>query len=175
MITLRPANQTDVAAAMDICSQARAFQRACGNIQWADGYPSEETIARDIAASKGYIAEVDGVPAGYCVIDIDGDAEYDRAPGLWSTDEPYVAVHRLAMADCARGKGLSAVVFRQVERIVSARGFRVIKVDTGLHNIPMHRLMANLGFTCCGEHTFPWGRRLTYEKVIAGTPVTQSL
>ena len=166
MITLRPANPSDIPAALNICSEARSFQRACGNIQWADGYPSEDVITRDVLARKGYIAELDGLPAGYCVIDTDGDVEYDRASRLWHTNEPYVAVHRLAIADFARGKRLSVNILVEVERIIRPLGFRVIKVDTGLKNTPMHRLLASLGFSERGSYTFPWGPRLAYEKII---------
>lgn len=166
MMKLRQATLADVDTATAICAEARAFQHACGNVQWADGYPSAEVIGRDIEAGKGYMAEIDGNAVGYCVIDTDGDAEYDRAPHLWVTTGPYVAVHRLALADSGRGKGLSKRIFAEVERIIAPLGFNVIKVDTGLNNAPMHRLMDALGFTCRGTYDFPWGPRLAYEKTL---------
>lgn len=165
-IELRPATDADIDTALSICSDARAFQRSSGFVQWADGYPSRDVIARDVALARGYMIVVDGRTLGYCVIDPAGDPEYDRYPELWAITGPYAAVHRLAFRAEARGRGLAERVFAIIEDMLRRRGIWAIKVDTGLLNRRMHRLMDALAFTPRGPHTFSWGPRLTFEKPV---------
>lgn len=173
MIDLRVATLSEVDNIVRICAEARSFQRECGNVQWGDDYPSAEIITQDVNSRRGYVIEKDGIVVGYCVIDTDGDPEYDEASDLWDTRKPYAAVHRLALADTARGKGLSKLIFEQIEHLILSLGINVLKVDTGLRNEPLQRLMNSLAFSNRGEYTFSWGVRLAYEKVLDPTKIVK--
>ncbi|MDE5555589.1 MAG: GNAT family N-acetyltransferase [Muribaculaceae bacterium] len=166
MLQLQPAQLTDSSAIKNICDDARRFQHSQGFEQWPEGYPSPDVIASDIASNKGYLILVDGDIVGYCVIDLNGDCEYDLKRDIWQTYKPYAAVHRLALSAEARGKRLGLPILNIIERLVANRGIRVIKVDTGLENIRMQRLLASAGYSCRGQHQFSWGPRLAYEKEI---------
>lgn len=161
---IRKAEPEDLKTALEICLDARDFQRSCGFVQWGDGYPSRDVIGDDIAAGKGYMIEVGAHPKGYCVIDTDGDREYDAIPELWATESPYAAVHRLALSSEARGQGIARIVLAEIERILGYEGIFAMRVDTGLQNQRMHRLLDACGFKLCGAHSFSWGPRLAYEK-----------
>lgn len=161
-IEIKHATANDIPAILDICDDARQFQREIGFCQWADGYPSEEVIAADIAASKGFLITADSNIIGYCVIDTNGDKEYDSRKDIWADKEPYAAIHRLALARNARGKGYSKPIIENILNYVAGLGIMCVKIDTGTANIPMQRLLASTGFDCLGKYTFTWGERLAY-------------
>ena len=166
MLQLQSAELTDVGMIKNICDDARRFQQSQGFEQWPVGYPSTDVIATDIASNKGYLILVDDDIVGYCVIDLNGDSEYNLKRDIWQSHEPYAAVHRLALSADARGKRLGLPILKIIEDCVANRGIRVIKVDTGLENIRMQRLLTSAGYSCRGQHHFSWGPRLAYEKVI---------
>ena len=164
MIRLIPAICNDIKVIKDICESARLFQLSQGFQQWSEGYPSLELLTKDITSGIGYLIFLDGDIIGYCVIDPDGDSEYDLADNLWTSHEPYAAIHRLALSAKARGHHLSLPILNMIERQVAESGIRVTKVDTGLENIPMQRLLASAGYVCRGRYQFTWGPRLAFEK-----------
>lgn len=167
MIELLPASSNDISVIKNICDNARQFQRMLGFEQWLDGYPSIEIIRADIMSGKGRLIIYYGKIIGYCVIDLEGDREYDKALEIWhNSNDAYAAVHRFALSATARGKRLSLPVLRLIEQSIARHGIRVIKVDTGIENTPMQRLLTSAGFSYRGIHTFSWGMRLAYEKEV---------
>lgn len=149
---LRKATVEDIEVLLPIFAQARRAQRLAGFVQWADGYPS-----------AGYVLDDCGTAAGYVAIAI-GDREYDRHPELWDAAAPYAVFHRIALADAYRGKGNAAELFSLAEDIARRLGAHYIRIDTGLENRPMQRVLANRSYTALGPCTFIWGPRLAYEK-----------
>lgn len=165
---LRRAKNSDIGAVLQILSQAREAQRRAGFFQWADGYPSVGTIESDIASATGYILDDKGIPAGYVVIAF-CDSEYDRHPELWDTSVEYAVLHRIALSDAYRGRGVSGELFRLSEELVASRGIRCIRIDTGVENAPMQHILSARGYDCLGECDFVWGKRLAYEKYLSFT------
>ena len=166
MIELRNATLNDIPVILNICDDARAFQREQGFMQWGDGYPSSEVIEADIHASKGFLILLDNAIVGYCVIDLSRDIEYDLHPEIWESDGDYAAVHRLALSHNARNKRLGHQIFATIEQYVSSKGIKIFKVDTGVENIRMQRIMDTSGYKNLGIHNFKWGIRIAYEKVL---------
>ncbi len=164
MLTLQPSIPNDVKIIKGICDNARLYQRSLGFEQWLDGYPLTETIEADIKSGKGHLIIYNGEIIGYCVIDLEGDSEYDRKEEIWKAKGSYAAVHRLALTATARGRRLGLPVIKTIEKYVVNHGVGIIKADTGPDNIPMQRLLASAGFTCLGRYEFSWGIRLAYEK-----------
>lgn len=162
---IRKAGEADIAAVLAIMEEARAFQAASGNPQWHPGYPGEADITADIAAGRAYVYTSGGEVVGYVAI-ADGDDEYDRMPEVWRTPEPYGVMHRLALGAATQGKGAGREAFRLAEEVMHRSGARSVRIDTGLRNVPMQRLMDRLGYACRGSVTFSWGERLAYEKAL---------
>lgn len=165
MLQLRKATIDDLAEIVEICAGARQFQREQGFMQWADGYPSAAVIEADITASKGYMILLNNEVIGYCVIDTSGDAEYDRLHHIWQSHGRYAAVHRLALGKSARSKGLGSKIFEEIEKYVANQGINIFKVDTGVENVRMQRILERAGYRNCNTHTFIWGVRIAYEKI----------
>ena len=94
----------------------------------------------------------------------DGEPAYDAIDGQWLTDEPYVLVHRIAVADEERGRGVAAEFLHRVETLAQERGVKAFRIDTNFDNQTMLRLLERTGFTYCGKVVYRSGERLAYEK-----------
>ncbi len=78
----------------------------------------------------------------------------------------YVVVHRLAVAEEARGKGLAQRYFEEVCNLALSKGVYSFKVDTNFDNMAMLHILEKSGFTYCGEILYPQGSRLAFEKIL---------
>jgi RimJ/RimL family protein N-acetyltransferase len=132
---------------LDIIDEARKIMRENGNMtQWADGYPSPETILEDIANGHAFVCETEHGVAGYfCFMKGDNpDHNYDVIEsGQWLDDEPYGVIHRLASGRQAKGIARAAFdfAFSQIDNV---------RVDTHHDNLPMQSFLKKNGFTYCG-------------------------
>ena len=102
----------------------------------------------------------------YGAVVFDGEPAYEALEGKWLTDGPYVLVHRIAVADGERGKGVAAEFLRHVEEMARERGIGAFRIDTNHDNHPMLRLLERTGFTPCGKVVYRSGERLAFEKEI---------
>ena len=103
---------------------------------------------------------------GYLCIDYDGEPAYDTLRGKWNTSEPYVVVHRMALSDSARGKGISHQVFHLVENMSRARGIHSFRIDTDAGNQKMQHILKKNGFTFCGTIQFDNSEKIAFDKRI---------
>ena len=165
-MVIHPATEADLQAVVELVAQGRAALARQGVDQWQDGYPSPETIRRDLLRGDGRIVRIDGAAAAYAAFVFDGEPAYDAIDGQWLTDEPYVLVHRIAVADGERGRGVAAEFLHRVETLAQERGVKAFRIDTNFDNQTMLRLLERTGFTYCGKVVYRSGERLAYEKRI---------
>ena len=165
-MVILPATEADLQAVIELVAQGRAALARQGVDQWQDGYPSPETIRRDLLRGDGRIVRIDGAAAAYAAFVFDGEPAYDAIDGQWLTDEPYVLVHRIAVADGERGRGVAAEFLHRVETLAQERGVKAFRIDTNFDNQTMLRLLERTGFTYCGKVVYRSGERLAYEKRI---------
>lgn len=58
---IRKATYDDIPVLMEIFRKARGIMRSSGNLhQWSDGYPSEDTVRKDIDNGDCYVLCRDG-------------------------------------------------------------------------------------------------------------------
>ena len=88
--------------------------------------------------------------------------------GAWkTTEEPYVAIHRVAVDENCKGKGIAGAMMDAVEELCRERGVRSIKNDTHKDNKSMQRMQAKNGFEYCGVIYLEDGaERVAFEKII---------
>ena len=99
-MVIHPATEADLQAVVELVAQGRAALARQGVDQWQDGYPSPETIRRDLLRGDGRIVRIDGAAAAYAAFVFDGEPAYDRIEeGGWAAEGPYVAVHRLVVGE----------------------------------------------------------------------------
>lgn len=163
---IRPVLVEDIPFLKEIFEQGRRHQLAQGFEQWKPGYPSETLLREEAEDKKGYVIEKDGHIAGYFALYLDNDAEYDRLNTIWREKGRYGVVHRLVLGDSMRGQGLCGELFKAIENHVLSVGIPLMRIDTGLENRPMQKLMSKLGYENLGAYEFLWGPRLAFEKVL---------
>jgi RimJ/RimL family protein N-acetyltransferase len=157
---LRHAQIADLKTILSIYESARRFMRSRGNAtQWANGYPSEELIRRDIANGHCLVGtNTDGQIVFVCAFIVGEDPTYQQIDGAWVNHRPYGTIHRLASSGATTG------VFRQCVEY----GFTQIdnlRVDTHADNIPMRKAIERAGFKRCGIiHVADGTPRIAYQK-----------
>ena len=84
-MVILPATEADLQAVIELVAQGRAALARQGVDQWQDGYPSPETIRRDLLRGDGRIVRIDGAAAAYAAFVFDGEPAYDRIEeGGWA-------------------------------------------------------------------------------------------
>lgn len=188
-LLFRKALPADAPRIMRIIRQAQAQMGALGSLQWQDGYPAPVHIEHDIARGYGYVLTYPGVgedagaqratdsddraEAGtpetaiiaYGAVVFDGEPAYEALAGAWLTEGAYVVLHRLAVADEAKRRGVATEFMRRVGALALERGVRGFRVDTNFDNRYMLRMFENLGFVYCGKVCYESGERLAFELV----------
>ena len=164
MAELVLARNEDIGAYVDILNKGREFQRAQGFVQWPDGYPDPSDVAQDIREGKGYALHVDGEVAAYFYLGFDGDPAYPEIKGAWRFDEPYAVIHRVAVAEAYRGRGLMNELFRLAAEVCLERGVECLRIDTDEQNKRMRHVLEKNGFVYCGTVIQGGGDRLAFDK-----------
>ena len=145
-MVILPATEADLQAVIELVAQGRAALARQGVDQWQDGYPSPETIRRDLLCGDGRIVRIDGAAAAYAAFVFDGEPAYDRIEeGSWAAEGPYVAVHRLVVGERFVRRGVAAALLREAAREALVRGIRSFRIDTHPDNGPMRALLVREG------------------------------
>lgn len=158
----------DTEAILTIIENARRLLRSEGIDQWQDGNPSEAAIKNDIKNGWGRIIRSCGKAVGYFALQTETDPSYGHIwGGKWlSAGEPYAALHHAAVADGARGQGLSSFMFESAENECISRGIKNLRIDTHRLNTRMRHIIKRHGFTLCGiiHLVNSPAQRMAYEK-----------
>lgn len=165
-LIFRQAVEEDARRIWQIIQQAKEQMRLLGSQQWQDGYPLLETIVSDITLGNGYVLCKEGHAIAYGSVIFDGEPAYKAIEGKWMDDEPYVVVHRLAVADEMKQRGIATLFMEKIERLSLRKGVNRFRVDTNFDNHYMHRMLERLGFAYCGEIEYNRGSRMAYEKTL---------
>ena len=137
-LIFRQAQSCETDRIMQIIRQAQARMHAAGSRQWQDGYPAPGHISADIGRNRGYVLCKPGVEGplsviAYGAVVFDGEPAYDAIDGQWLTDEPYVLVHRIAVADGERAAAWrrnSCTVWRHSHRNAASKPFASTPTST---------------------------------------------
>ncbi len=166
ILNIRQATPEDAGRIWQIIQQAQERMRLRGSNQWQDGYPNPEVIGRDIEHGYGHVLYNETGVIAYASVIFDGEPAYDKLDGRWLTDQPYVVVHRLAVANEMLQQGVATLFMQRVEDLSRERGVYSFRVDTNFDNLSMQKILANLGFVYCGEVVYRQGYRRAYEKTL---------
>ena len=148
---IRATEERDLPAVMEILHQAHAYFKAQGIDQWQDGYPDEATIRQDIQNGTAYLVELDGIVAACATIAFTPDENYTTmVSGQWLTDRPYAVIHRIAVDDKLKGRGIAGWILEQAEYLCRQRGVESLKIDTHQDNTSMRRLLEKQNYHYCG-------------------------
>lgn len=148
---IRKANIGDLERIMEIVDEARAYFAAAGIPQWQGDYPSRIDFEWDISGERLYVAEDDGLILGVYCYDNRGDDNYNEIfEGSFSLDQPYAAIHRVAVAAAAKGRGIAGRMVEHATSLALSEGFGYMRGDTHRLNLSMQRMFEKNGFSRCG-------------------------
>lgn len=165
----RKSELEDVAEIMRMINKAKISLKATGIDQWQKGYPNEDVITEDIMRGESYVAVIDGKFVGTLAITFSAEHHYDTLrDGEWKNKDGYYAViHRIAVDDDYKGKGIAGYLISQAEVLGNGR-IQSIRIDTHENNLAMQRVIQKQGFEFCGKITLYDGSdRLSFEKCLA--------
>ena len=165
-LRFRKGEEVDLERVMELVADAQNWFRRQGIDQWQDGYPTREIILSDIAGGENYIVEHNGVVVATCVISFAGEPTYNEIKGKgWLNGNRYAVVHRIAVADEFRRKGIAKEILHYAEELSVEQGVADIRIDTHRDNVAMRSLLKKLGYTHCGRITLTSGAfREAYHK-----------
>lgn len=123
------------------------------------------------AAAPAFVPALPADTASFRVIAygaaiFDGEPAYGAIEGRWLTDEPYLVVHRLAVADGEKRRGVAGRFLDECAALARLRGCRSFRIDTNFDNRYMLRLLARQGFVRCGVIRYEGGERIAFERAL---------
>ena len=154
-----------------ITGEAKAQLKGLGLDQWQLGYPNQEVWTEDIRQGTAWVAVEDGRVLGAFRVQTTPELSYAEIDGAWLTDGAYGSLHRVCVADAAKGRGVAGALFRQGLALTAAAGLPALRIDTHPGNLPMRRALDKAGFTHCGtivlrEGCEAGGLRRAYELLL---------
>lgn len=158
------AKKADTDCAWELVLMAREFLKSQGVDQWQGEYPNRRTVADDIAAGHGYVLWEDGKIIGYTCISFDGEPCYDTLDGSWKSSQPYAVIHRTAVHNRYRGRGLASLFLAEAEKLCLSKGVHSIRMDTDSGNQIMKRVLEKNGYTYRGVVRFDNSDKIAFEK-----------
>lgn len=164
----RPARAEDLPAILAIVGQAKEYFRSQGIDQWQNGYPNAEGIGNDIARGQSYVLEWKGRVAGTVAVLPAPEKTYAAIfGGAWRGGEDYAVIHRIAVDQSLKGRGMAGEILRRIEAFCRRQGLGGVRVDTHEKNASMRRLLQKNGFSCRGHILLEDGsERVAYEKLL---------
>lgn len=169
---IRKTKIEDIPEIMNIIRDAQASMKLLGISQWQNGYPNENSFAKDIAEGISYVYEEEGkivaTAAIFCAPEPDYAKIYD---GTWKTNEGYGVIHRVAVKKEAKRAGYAAKMIEYAAQMTREAGYGSLRMDTHEGNIPMRSFLKKQGFEECGiiylsNEGCVENKRVAYEKVL---------
>ena len=164
----RQAKISDLDQIVEIIELSKKYLKETKVDQWQDGYPAKEDLRRDIENRNSYVLTNKDEIVATTVISLDGESTYNSIfNGKWITNEDYIVMHRVAVHDKYKGKGIFKELIKEAEILALNKGISSIKIDTHRDNISMQRAVVKNDFKKCGIIYLEDGsERIAFEKVL---------
>jgi len=155
---------------MRIIGEAQGFLASRHIDQWQNSYPNEEAILKDILNNESFVVtSKDSTLIGTAMFSTGKEPTYMTIEGDWITkaNATYGVIHRMAVANKFRNKGVAQFIFEQCEQLLLKNRVDSMRIDTHQDNLAMQALLKKLKYTYCGVVYLDDGdKRLAYEKRI---------
>lgn len=169
---VRKTKPEDIPAIMNIIRDAQASMKLLGISQWQNGYPNENSFAKDIAKGISYVYEEEGEIVATAAIFTAPEPDYANIyEGEWKTKGNYGVVHRIAVKKEVKRGGYAAKMIEHAAELTHTAGYGSIRIDTHEGNIPMRTFLKKQGFEECGiiylsNEGCVENKRIAYEKIL---------
>ena len=165
----RKYTQQEIPQIWEILQKAIQRRKDDGSKQWQDGYPNPQVVKNDIEKEAGFVLIEGENLVGYCAVFINDEPAYAGIEGKWLTNNDFVVVHRIAIAEEYLGKGLAKEMMKFIEEFALDHDIYSVKADTNFDNLAMMKSFEKAGYSYCGEVYFRGSARRAYEKVLVKT------
>lgn len=163
---IRKSQEKDFTNIKALYDSAREYFKNAGIDQWQSGYPSDEMIMHDIKSGESFVCTDNGKIIGVFMSAKKLDPSYESiADGWWRRDESYVVLHRVAVHEDYRGRGIASEIVRFVEKTFCPDGKGYLKADTHADNISMQRMLIKNGFQKAGVIRLREGKEIGAKRV----------
>lgn len=150
---IRKTKIEDIEKVLDLFNMARLYFKENNINQWQGEYPNEIDIIEDINSGISYVVVDDDIVATF-VLSFEKDVNYDvLVEGKWLNENPYGVLHRIAVKDNLKGKGIGSFIFNESKNICLENNVFDIRVDTHDDNESMKKLILKNNFVYCGITT----------------------
>ena len=160
----------DIDRVMVILGEARQSIGKLGIDQWQYGYPTRDIIKDDVLKGFSYAVRGEGddeIIATFCLKEDEEPTYKEIYDGAWINKGESFALHRIAICNLMRGKGVSNAIIEFIVEECRKKNIPSLKVDTHEGNIPMRKMLEKNGFIYCGIiHLATGEERVAYEKII---------
>lgn len=164
----RKSNQNDIKDIIQIINQAQDYFKMHNIDQWQDGYPNEQTIYNDIVNGYSYVLCDKNNILATAAVSFDGESSYNKIyKGNWVSNANYAVVHRIAVKEYLKGKGLSSIVLKDIVDLCISNKVYSIRIDTHNDNLPMQTMLKKNNFIYCGIiYLEDKSERIAFEKIL---------
>lgn len=169
---IRKSKPEDIPEIMNIIRDAQASMKLLGISQWQNGYPNENSFAKDIAEGISHVYEEDGEIVATAAIFTAPEPDYAKIyDGEWKTSGDYGVVHRIAVKKEVKRGGYASKMIEYAAELTRQAGYGSIRIDTHEGNIPMRTFLKKQGFEECGiiylsNEGCVENKRVAYEKIL---------
>lgn len=166
----RRATREDLASIASLLTETKAYFKTREIPQWQGDYPAIGDFEKDIARGECYLAlNHEQEVMGMVVVSLQPEPNYERIyAGGWHYEQAATVIHRLAVSQKARGRGIAKKLMTLAEEVSLKAGRYVMRVDTHQLNENMQGLVKRCGFKFAGRIDVADGTpRQAFDKHIA--------
>lgn len=160
----------DLFPILNIIHQAQKYLASLNIDQWQNGYPNEAKIQNDIDNQESFlVVNKENNIIATAMFTIHNEPTYRKIEGNWLTNDntTYGVIHRMAVSDEYRNKGVAKLIFIHFEQFLITNRIISMRIDTHEDNLGMQNLLKKLGYKYCGVIYLEDGnKRLAFEKIL---------
>ncbi|GFZ32229.1 N-acetyltransferase [Clostridium zeae] len=146
---IRNAILSDLEQIVYIVEGSKLDMHSYGNFQWDEDYPRKEDFINDIKEETLFVYDMDGIIAGLICINKEEPEEYKDVN--WSTERDALTIHRLAVNNSFKGKGVGVKLINYVDDICAENDINYIRTDTNSLNKKAQGLLTKCGYGFKGK------------------------
>lgn len=169
MQNIEKAQIKDLNSILAITKDALNAMKAMNFHQWDENYPNKIIFQKDIEARELYVyKEYDEILGFICINESFEPELYRQISFNQNYDKKAFYLHRLAVKQSAKGKGIARKLLNFCEDFAIKHHKTSLRADTHSKNLPMNSLFKKLNFNFCGNfnidsHPEPF---FAYEKLL---------
>ncbi|HDZ4993369.1 TPA: GNAT family N-acetyltransferase [Campylobacter jejuni] len=166
---IQKAIHEDLDSILAITKDALNAMKAMNFHQWDENYPNEVVFQEDIQTQELYVFKENDEILGFICINEKFEPEfYEQITFNKNYDDKAFYLHRLAVKQSAKGKGVAQKLLNFCENFALENHKASLRADTHSKNFPMNSLFKKLDFKFCGNFDIPNYQDpfLAYEKIL---------